>query len=363
MYNVSIIMLIIYAIVIVAGGTTYLVFYLKQQQKAIKIIMIVVSSFVLIASILCMLILNNAGFIGKKNKPQDYPTDQSQQSVSTGVSEHWDYVGTIYFGSYPQTCVNDSSLIYELNGLSDSYINGRGYYKYKGHEYAKLTATPYSNDYCFKSQYPVVEGENYWFYVEPICWRVFEKNDDIFYVADVILDTLAFDSSKSAYLLNNERIEPNNYEYSDIREWLNNEFCYYAFYSDEFNQIQSYFAINEDCYEDESNNDYCCNNTYDIAWLLSLKEVEEINYNRSSVNEYLEATDYSVAKGIELSHISYGYEICVNYSSWWLRSPAPSNTSRSIDYSMCANIVDYDGTIYLQYIGSSYGVRPVICLK
>ena len=49
-----------------------------------------------------------------------------------------DGVKYVNYGSYPQTHVGDTTLIAELNKLTET--NDRGYYEYEGNEYAKIVA-------------------------------------------------------------------------------------------------------------------------------------------------------------------------------------------------------------------------------
>jgi len=80
----------------------------------------------------------------------------------------------VYYGTYPQTVVDDSSLISSLNSLTST--NANGYYEFEGEEYAKVVAHPYGvsirPDNKFINGSTIISLKTYYFKVEPIKWRV-----------------------------------------------------------------------------------------------------------------------------------------------------------------------------------------------
>ena len=83
-----------------------------------------------------------------------------------------DNMTDVYYGTYPQTVVDDSSLISSLNSLTS---NANGYYEFEGEEYAKVVADPYGTvygtGYKFINGSTIQSGQTYYFKVEPIKWK------------------------------------------------------------------------------------------------------------------------------------------------------------------------------------------------
>ena len=128
----------------------------------------------------------------------------------------------IYFGKYPQTVVNDSYLISTLDNLTQT--NNNGYYEYQGNEYTKLSANPNSPNSHFNNGQYIVENQIYYFKVEPIKWRILEQEDgELTLLTDVLPDQEQFFISIAA-IYRWLKVAANNYKYSTVREFLNNEF-------------------------------------------------------------------------------------------------------------------------------------------
>ena len=135
----------------------------------------------------------------------------------------------IQFGSYPQSEVKDEALIAKLNSLApewkdwtsyeyyfyneETYSLEKGDYaryvdievagkKYRGVRYTKTAGGVYNG-------YEI--GTTYWFKFETLEWIVLDPEEGFVLCKDII-DSQAFDYTT------------NNYEYSSIRNWLNNNF-------------------------------------------------------------------------------------------------------------------------------------------
>jgi len=121
------------------------------------------------------------------------------------------------YGSYPQTVVTNSRLISNLDDVID--VDSNGYYSYDDNEYAKLVAEPSCDYFNFSDETTkVVNGETYYFKVEPIKWRVIYENEGTYQLlSEYILDEYEYDDSS------------NNYMDFEIREWLNDDFYNIAF--------------------------------------------------------------------------------------------------------------------------------------
>ena len=97
----------------------------------------------------------------------------------------------VYYGTYPQTVVDDSSLISSLNSLTST--NANGYYEFEGEEYAKVVAHPYRTGYKFMNGSTIQSLQTYYFKVEPIKWRVLEEADGTYtLLSEYIIDKQVF---------------------------------------------------------------------------------------------------------------------------------------------------------------------------
>lgn len=94
----------------------------------------------------------------------------------------------------------------------------------------------------------------------------------------------------------------------------------------------------------DTTNSYCCGNTDDKIFLLSVKEVETSGYRFSSNNDRIrKTTDYAKA--------NYAYQSNTDGCGgwWWLRSPYynPYFTARAVyidgDYIYC--VIDRNGGV------------------
>jgi len=234
----------------------------------------------------------------------------------------------IYFGRYPQTKVTDSYIINALNQIIT--INEYGYIEYDENEYKEY----YDNYYL----------------VEPIKWKILETNNNSYkLVSDLILDQQDFYSSTYDRTINGNTIYPNNYEYSDIREWLNNDFINASFNTEEQNIIKKSLVDNSASTTSTNPNKYACNNTNDKVYLLSYKDFTK-NYFTNISDRQAKVTDYAKDKGVYESN-DYGY--------FWLRPPYSNDCD-----SYHVNYVNYDGYRDHSYCSSSnIGARPALEIK
>ena len=217
-------------------------------------------------------------------------------------------------GEYPQTKVTDNTSITALNELSST--NVRGYYEYNNNQYAK-----YDNDY---------------YLVEPIKWRFLDSGEGkVFVVSDLILDQHRYDGSS------------NNYENSEIRNWLNNDFLNKAFADQSV--IATTSVDNSVASTGLDSNTYVCETTYDKLFLLSRQEAQNANYGfENDADRSAKVTDYAKARGVITSSGDY-----VNNGYWWLRSPRSANS-----YSVYFVYSDGYITGMVDGLSENYGVRP-----
>lgn len=230
----------------------------------------------------------------------------------------WDYV---YFGSYPQTEVNEKALTkeiinaeYDKNG--DAWVNN---VKYRRISKSDTNNKEYFGDHKYR-----------YFKWERIKWRVLHKNDStLFVVADQGIDckdyhTLGADIS---------------WEDSTIRQWLNKDFYDSAFSKDEQKAIVKQKIQNKD------NSNYGTNggnNTKDKVFLLSMEEVVNQEYgfcerdDLKSSTHMVQVSDYAHAMG------AYANSNCYQGNGWWWLRSSGYTTFHAV-YVGCYGLVRLDG--------------------
>ena len=270
---------------------------------------------------------------------------------------------TVTYGLYPQKNVNDSSLVSALNALTTTESNG--WYLYDGEYYAKVSANPYSKDYQFDNGTTIVSGTTYWFKCEPITWNVLsDANGEYYILSSVLLDAHCYydfssaDDESEEYRTNNG-IYHNNYEYSDIRSWLNDEF-YISAFALHNSFIQETTVDNSASTTDSDENPYACENTEDKVFLPSYQDYINSSYGFSAPNNPDDArrlcktTDWARARGAWCDTRYYPYN-----GDYWTRSPC------SGDYDVACSVA------YIGWVDSAEWavaqecvcVRPAISIK
>ena len=231
---------------------------------------------------------------------------------------------TLFYGLYPQKCINDSVIISALESLKTCESNG--YYFYNDAFYTKFEATPFKNNYEFDNGDVIVRGKTYWFECELIEWNVLNNSgNNYLVVSKYLLDVHSFYSYKESSWgvsdrereIDGEIVFANNYEYSDIRNWLISDF-YNSAFSLENSHIQTTDVDNTY----DNSNPYACNDTRDKVFLLSKRDYLNSSYGFSSSEEQSESrvcrtTDWLRARG-------GFYETAETNkfnSSYWTRSP------------------------------------------
>ncbi|MBQ7653063.1 MAG: TIR domain-containing protein [Clostridia bacterium] len=277
----------------------------------------------------------------------------------------------IYFGSYPQTKVTDSSLSSALStkaGTLPTSSNSQkwtsyGYYingsvsnymwyidvEYSGEKHRGVYFTSYrpNNTTVSSSASNSNQDDNgyttstvYWFKYEPIKWRILdESNGEALVFSEMAIDSQNYyiTSSGSTRTIDGKTVYENNYEYSTIRTWLND-----TFYNTAFTSLQKALIIQTTVdnsarsTSDSSNNlsqatYYYCNDTKDYIFLLSEQEVTTSSYGFNSSSTAFDTarqkknTGYAECQGAWAGADSSYYD----NGWWWLRSPLYNNSSRA----------------------------------
>ncbi len=250
----------------------------------------------------------------------------------------------IYFGEYPQTIMAADVTVGDVADEDGYYLGS------DGERYAKVVADPYESGYTFSNNSSIIDGNTYYFKVEPIRWRIlFERDGNAFILCDSIIANHYYHHTTSSTTIDGQKVYANNYKYSDIRAWLNDEFYKTAFGDLQQALIQTTEVDNSAGSTGISSNRYACENTSDKVFLLSYREVITIEYTARQML----TSDFSRATGAGMNTSSSYYGNGV----WWLRSPSNSrsNYAHFVEYNGIAGNRHY---VYYDY----HGVVPALNL-
>ncbi len=314
-------------------------------------------------------------------------------SVGINASASTFNVGdVIEFGSYPQSLVADPDLIEKLNNqtlnwASYGYYSGDGkhgtmvksdYMKYvdisySGEKYRAVTFSQYrpkvtyfggNADNSVQDVFGYEINKVYWFKYEKLEWIVLDKNTGLIMCKNVI-DSQPFCNSvyltNSIYYSNNPNsVYINNYAYSSIRKWLNEDFYNTAFLLNEKNSINNTFLDNS-CYDSEYSI-FDAPSTTDNVFLLSYDDYHNPDYgfaddpNARDIKRMGLATDYAKCQGLTVASSSNGYDD----NAWqvWLRTPGKHSKY------VCASVTkgNLSGTSEDAYL-TDHGVKPAMCIN
>ena len=315
------------------------------MKKLLLILFIFISSITLIGCVQGGNNNNNENENGNNNNNQITPDEDEpkvqdltfkytmheivlKENPNTEVFEEY-----FYFGYYPQREIYDTELLKALNLIND--FNERGFIEYNDMEFAKVTVVNNhiyaeydekvnedNKDQIFKSGTGYEVGATHYFLVEPLCWKVCSNKDGVLtLLTENIFDTHIYSSATETKVINDQVIYPSNYEYSDIRAWLSNEFINICFNEEEK-------ALLLDTTLKNKANQYLIpetpkdKDTVDKVYLLSYQEVvdSKLGYGLSGIGKtYFDrmaaATDYARAKGA-IRHIVQN----TNSSNWMIRT-------------------------------------------
>ena len=284
----------------------------------------------------------------------------------------------IGLGSYPQTEVTDETLKSNLTkkaGSTETWISYNYYQNGEKSDFMKYTDIEHDGEKyrgvyftSYRPYYTSDDGEYnnqedngyntstiYWFKYEPILWQILSYDaatDTAVVLSKSTIDSQEFYDNYDERTINGKTIYANNYEYSNIRTWLNSTFYNTAFTSTEKSAIVATTLDNSEY------STYCSgydsNSTTDNVWLLSYAEAQNADYGfttdiDSTETRQTKTTDYAKSQGIYVSNTN-------KCTSWRLRSAGND------DYRAC--YVYSDGYVYssrgVHYTG--YGVRPSLTL-
>jgi len=302
-------------------------------------------------------------------------------TISYLDTEYYRDGNTVYFGYYPQTLENDSTIISNLNskagtlptsddsqawtsygyyesGNKSNYmwyididLNEDGFADYRGVYMTKYRPNRY--DQAATSGNSFIPGNGfttetvYWFKYEVIAWTIIKTNDNkVTMIANLILDSQPYNAKDQTNPLTFEHNggigSANNYELSDIRAWLNDTFFNTAFSSAQKAIIKETTLDNSKSttYNSQTPDDYLCDDTTDNVFLLSYIEAKTSSFNKNAGH-----TKYCEIQGFIPS-----------INTWLLRSPYYNASDVS---GVASGNIDRTAKVSVTGIG----VRPAITIE
>lgn len=332
-------------------------------------------------------------FLGWKDAATNEPVDVLRASWKKEVNlvATWDTTKAAYyntyekngdtyveFGRYPQHLLEDKRTISDLNkGIADGSLvpDATGVYTYNNSLFVKLKATPYQNDAKtyfgeFGDGSDVKAGEEYFFIVEPITWKVLsgdpsDPNAELLLLSESVLTAHLFREDLTTREFDGKPVYANNWEYSDIRAFLNGEFVNMAFKGGELDFVltttvdyskatSNRMSAN---FRKYANGDDC----EDKVFLLSYQQMfddESYGWTSSKYKEDIvkkggKATDYAKAVGVYAS-VNKGDER--DNAHWWLRSSGDKEDRAEATTAL--------GSVGATSVKDAFiGVRPAITVK
>lgn len=247
-----------------------------------------------------------------------------------------------YFGSYPQSKVEDTAITAELDKLAPDWENwtSYGYYsgsdsfntmvqgdwmrytdvtlngeKYRGVKFTQyrpnstISTSGESNSRQDDNGYFI--NNAYWFKFEPLKWRILDKDAGLV-MSEMLIDSQPYNNliyvtaPPNYYIDESGQTFASNYAASSIRAWLNDDFYNTSFSEDEKTAI-SKKKINNDGYKtllgETGYEKFDSIETEDNIFLLSYDEIINTEYgfnadaeNRDSARQAV-LTDYAKCQG------------------------------------------------------------------
>ena len=322
----------------------------------------------------------------KKENENKLTNDVSQNAsirTDNNIKSNGENNNKIFFGSYPQSIVNDNNLMIKLNELAGKlptevnkndwhdynyYIKGQKtnymYYKdveidnikYRGVYFTQYRPVVYLSDSLESATMQIENGYTkckiYWFSYDQIEWDILkEANGKALIISNSILDAQEYYPANFEAQFNHNGGDgyANNYELSNVRKFINE-----TFYTTAFNDLHR--ALIENTNADNSVESletnmtiYKCNDTNDKLFLLSYQEAGA-TYYLTSTKRKAKGSDYAKCQGL-FGNSSTGYD------NWWLRSPNWRD-AKEVYYVMDNGHIDHVNVMI-----TANGIRPACWIK
>lgn len=215
--------------------------------------------------------------------------------------ERW-HGATRFFGMYPQTIKAEDVTVSPTQDPDGYYLGSDGAL------YVKVVASPRESHYTFSTGDLIISGQEYYFKVEPIEWKILSEGSTAQWLV-------------SHYILDSQTYHPstNYYETSAIRAWLNHTFYDIAFSDEEKAQILITQVMNHAYSTGYTTNPYASDPTHDHVFLLSYREATSVGLHYAIPRRQM-TTDYSRSQGVWMNTGGF-----YGYGGWYLRSPSTAH--------------------------------------
>jgi uncharacterized repeat protein (TIGR02543 family) len=294
--------------------------------------------------------------------------EETEWNLAHGVTPKLIDEKHVTYGMYPQDNVDNEDLINRLENSEITKLNNY-YYDYGTNSYYVKETAKLARDFEtgelltvreFDNGDEIIEGEEYWFKVEPIKWRILKSDSDGYYLlSDKLIDVQKYDDGASV-VVEGETILPNNYKHSFVREWLNDDFYNSVFYFNDL-EIQTMEVDNSPESTATPKSGFSCENTFDKVTLLSFKEYTTPEYGFSatasnSITRMFYTTDYSRAV-----RANYSVENNSLFSGYgWTRSPIETKDNNGY----CCSRNNKYGVLNEDYVGMNQAcIQPALLIK
>ncbi len=255
----------------------------------------------------------------------------------------------VTYGSYPQTLINDETMVQKLNACEGEWVSckfpdgvGETCYKDVCFEGSKYRAMEIKKFRKYQNRNGYNENTVYWFKYEDLSWKILDPASGLA-VSELAIDAYEYNHTSSAV----NGYYANNYVYSDIRKWLLEDFMDTAFTEEQKNNLLENAIDNS-----APDPTFSSETTNDKVFLLSKGQVE--SYMSSAWNQ-AKYTEYACAQGIAIKE---GVT-----QNWMLRTAASPGYSIYYVHNKYGGYIPYynydDDVIFASHLG----VRPAVYFK
>ena len=261
--------------------------------------------------------------------------------------------GIVELGSFPQSIIKPDSE--EFTKIKNEGQHTEEVYTYNGEKYLYMQSVEYWTEGGGKYEDGsslIADGQPAFFKFEPIKWHVLYDDKDqnvTFLYAKYALDTMAWQTdftevdNSNAYVGNNPNIPAYDWEYSTIRNYLNDGFYNNTFTSTEKGYLKKFTTKASESSSEKDVEDY--------ASIISPSKFDEY---KSSKKIKGGASDY--AKSKRLSYHWHNYESCFI----WLNNYKNKVETKYVQYARGTNVGD--GGFSERANTTINGMRPMIAL-
>ena len=286
------------------------------------------------------------GFFAGALKPTEgvYAAGKTSIKVNDGIVE---------LGTYPQSIVKPDSE--EFAKIMSGGQGAEDVYTYNGEKYLFMQSVQYWTEGGGKYEDGsslIADGQPAFFKFEPIKWHVLYDDKDqnvTFLYAKCALDTMAWQTdftevdNYKAYVGNNPDIPAYDWEYSTIRNYLNNGFYNNTFTSTEKGYLKKFITKASESSSEKDVEDY--------SSIISPSKFDEYKSSKSIKGG---ASDY--AKSKRLSYHWHSYDSCFI----WLNNYKTKSETKYVQYARGINVGD--GGFSESANSTVNGMRPMIAL-